>query len=153
MQEIGLASCATFMCGSSQIDWTDLLIAYNLYDQKYQPKMRAVHSGYPDMEAVVGDMVFLYDWRSASVNKTFLDILDLTATRATTDPRDRVFALLSHPSARLESSVDASVELVTEPDYTKNVPDVYVDVARNHIIATLVVHPLQSKSWYPVVGP
>jgi hypothetical protein len=95
-----------------------------------------VHSGYPDMEAVVGDMVFLYDWRSASVNKTFLDILDLTATRATTDPRDRVFALLSHPSARLESSVDASVELVTEPDYTKNVPDVYVDVARNHIIAT-----------------
>jgi hypothetical protein len=37
MQEIGLASCATFMCGSSQIDWTNLLIAYNLYDQKYQP--------------------------------------------------------------------------------------------------------------------
>jgi hypothetical protein len=129
MQEIGLASRATLIWGSSQIDWVHTFRAVDLLDKRIPEIYLVLRQVRPSQVA------HLYHWRSAA-DKFFLDILNLAAARNTTDPRDRVFALLSHPSARLKKSDEAPAELLIEADYTRSVEDVYTDVATRHIAVT-----------------
>jgi len=130
MQEIGLASDATFLCGSSRIAWKDLFHAYDLFHKYMPPSILRVLNFQPSQA------VFLHDWMSAETQHTFLDILGLSETRGTSDPKDRVFALLSHPSVQKKMDHQTPAVCLMEADYTKSVVDVYADVAESLIITT-----------------
>jgi hypothetical protein len=129
MQEIGLASKATLIWGSSQIDWLHIFRAIDLLHERISELWSRPYG------ARFRQVLHLYHWRSAA-DRPFLEVLDMAAMCDTTDPKDQVFALLSHPSARLKKSYEARAELLVEADYTRSVEDVYTVFATRHIAVT-----------------
>ncbi|KAH4333998.1 hypothetical protein HBI82_084510 [Parastagonospora nodorum] len=73
-------------------------------------------------------VTWLYSWRSGRLGESFLKTLVATETHHATDPRDRVFALLSHPSATVVT-LDQSTELIIEADYRKTAIEIYALLA------------------------
>jgi hypothetical protein len=123
MQEIGLATKAMLVCGSRRIYWEDLYFAYALFNSEVPG--RYLHA----LQFEPSQVVSLYSWASTAKGRTFLQLLVLSEARNTTDPRDRVFALLSHPSAWRHHPVTSQARLLIEPDYTKSFPTIYTDIA------------------------
>jgi hypothetical protein len=124
MQEIGLASHATFLCGSSRIDWEELFFAYNLYNEIMGPEDQRRNFFKPDQ------VVLLYRWTASDEDHSFLYLLERSQSRGVTDQRDRIFALTSHPAARIVSTNLSTTTFLIEPDYTKSLNDVYIEVAK-----------------------
>lgn len=108
MQEIGLASEAIIMYGSARISWEQLYSVYSLFESHFSREMLM------KLSFELGRVTCLYDWRSAKSESSFLRLP--TQTRATTDPRDRVFALLSHPSATTTCLHDEGSQVWIEAD-------------------------------------
>lgn len=91
--------------------------------------------------------------RSWHIETNFLHQLVSAASSQTTDPRDRVYALLSHPSSRRASTYDPDMRtdyravcrerppLIT-PDYTKTTEEVYYDTACALLKQHKDFHPL-----------
>ncbi|OAK99017.1 HET-domain-containing protein [Phaeosphaeriaceae sp. SRC1lsM3a] len=123
MQEIGLAATATFVCGDSRIDWQDLHFAYDLFQK------RLTFNNLRILQFEPSRVTFLYDWMSSGAERSFLEVLVASETRETTDQRDRVFALLSHPSAQTKTNKNQSIRLLVEPDYTKSLEWVYSNMS------------------------
>jgi hypothetical protein len=73
MQEIGLASSATFVCGRSHIPWVDLFRAYDWLEKA------APQADLERWKLNPSNVTSLYRWKSAAVHETFLDVLNLTA--------------------------------------------------------------------------
>ncbi|KAF2671453.1 hypothetical protein BT63DRAFT_453849 [Microthyrium microscopicum] len=144
-QEIGLAKLATFRYRGQEIERLTLHTAYALCKRRIPSTL--LHSIRFRPEKIV----FLYDWVSTNANLSFLEVLEQTESRETTDPRDRIYALMSHPSA----------EGVVDVDYSQTVSTVYTDLAVNMMerdenlkILSYIINPrnavdLGIPSWFP----
>jgi hypothetical protein len=127
MQEIGLATEVVFLCGSSRTHWNVLYFAYAFCHS--QVPRRDLHT----LEFEPSQVVSLYNWMSTAEERTFLQLLVSSETRNTTDPRDRVFALLSHPAAGRYHPITSQPIMLIEPDYTKTFQRIYAEIAHNLI--------------------
>lgn len=125
MQEIGVAHEATVFCEDASIAWKDLSRAYHILCEQIEVES-------PDFMRLpviqLRDIRALRAWKH-DLGMSFLDLLSLASRRHATDARDKVFALLSHPTALVDES-NRSRELLIEPDYSKDVVDVYTDTAK-----------------------
>jgi hypothetical protein len=124
MQEIGLASKATVMYGHVKIDWHHLISAYRLVEAKF-PRKYLMTIGFEPSQVTC-----LSGWRSPLSGDTFLELLVATERRKTTDPRDRIFALLSHAGAKVETTHGEPTELLIEADYSRSIVDIYTHLAK-----------------------
>jgi hypothetical protein len=129
MQEIGLAAEATIFCGLEHMPWEYLLSAYELIEEGLPREELTKHFLEPKR------VTCLRSWQSTVRGGSFLDLLNTTGARATSDPRDRVFALLSHPGAKLNKTHGQEEELLMGADYNKSVEEIYRVVA-DRLIAT-----------------
>ena len=122
-QEIRLAkSNAMMICGFDMIPWESFRTAlFCLYWKVHRTKKSSVSF---DQFSVRVTATYLL--ANSDLNFTFLDIMDSTKHCKYTDPKDRVYALLS----LLESSSEA---INIEPDYTKRTSQVYQEVALHYI--------------------
>jgi hypothetical protein len=127
MQEIGLVADAVFMCKDRSITWEHLFTAYSFFEKERWRKDLLKYFFEPNR------VTCLHNWRSATKEQSFLHLLTTIDARATTDPRDRVFALLSHPSATLVETYGQTTGTLIEADYNKSVQDIYKNVAERLI--------------------
>ncbi|KAF2840686.1 HET-domain-containing protein [Patellaria atrata CBS 101060] len=119
IQEVALASRATAFCGNAEIDWfmvlhTSMALAQQggLLLAKYKLKVNTM-------------FLRLQDYRPRQSTNTFLDLLEEARVHKASDPRDKVFGLLSHPRIRNISHK----EWLVEPDYSKSTFEIYREVA------------------------
>ena len=117
-QEIWLAkSNAMMVCGSDTIPWESFRTAlFCLYWKAYHIKQTSVIS-----EQFRVRVIETYPLANNEMNLPFLDILHYTRYCKYTDPKDRVYAILS-----LQESPGEAIDI--EPDYEKSTSQVYQDV-------------------------
>ena len=122
-QEIWLAkSNAMMICGSSTIPWECFRTAlFCLYWKAHRIKQTSVIS-----EQFTDRVIETYSLADSELNIAFLDILHLTRNCKYTDPKDRVYGILS----LLEASGEA---IDIEPEYEKSTSQVYQDVTLRYI--------------------
>ncbi|OCL09962.1 hypothetical protein AOQ84DRAFT_402932 [Glonium stellatum] len=147
LQEIGLAQSATFFVGAQEIDWESLKMSFVwviLSDPAFNSPF-ALHT-------------FNGGWKSG-FPMTITDVLQTAVSFSATDPRDKVFGLLSHPSAHRGYNND----LLVEPDYTKPPIEIFrdatikiLDTAQNLRVLASVLHYSEESfqdeacpSWVP----
>ncbi|KAN0079145.1 Heterokaryon incompatibility protein (HET) domain containing protein [Elaphomyces granulatus] len=129
IQEVGVARHARMFWGSSQVwlDWTEV----------------AAFSGYMDAKgASIVNHLQLKSWMANHVTLvwdmtaeghpiySFVEVLHWARVHQCTDPRDRIYGLLSHPSAIVNGS------LLIEPSYRISTSQAYTDLAVNVIEQT-----------------
>ena len=122
MQEVVWASKIIVVCGDQDLSW-DMLLRTHLVVRSGEKSQRTHYHG---------DAKSLSIWDMSLYHKLVVDgtFISLECTfahvriRNATDPRDKVFAILN---------IIPLNEWPGEPDYTKNVVDVFTDVVR-HII-------------------
>jgi Heterokaryon incompatibility protein (HET) len=120
-QELGLARSATFLTNSEEMDWPTLVEAYQLVrDQFGGNDLDEPLSSYPQR------ITYLYASFRRPKSYSFLELLAFTRTREASDPRDKVFALLSHSSAIPDSY---GCPTIIEPSYENSVGRVYRNIA------------------------
>ena len=148
-QEIRLAkSNAVMICGSDEIPWESFRTAlYCLYWKVYRIKQSSVIS-----EQFSARVIKTYPLADSEINFNFLDAMYNTRHCKYTDPRDRVYAILS----LLEGTVDA---IGIEPDYTKRTSQIYQYVVLRcidqhnslNILSSsgLSERPLEMPTWVP----
>ena len=153
IQEVGLAPEATVMCGEQEINW-NLLVKASRYLELWLLKERL---SFLDGVSYIGDISRIYGRRS--YKRTFIYILDRGREQNSSDPRDKVFALLGHPSAKRKSGNGT----IVQADYSKATAEVYqelaVELMRDHgtlYPLSAVVHPSvdlteenATASWVP----
>jgi hypothetical protein len=105
LQEVALATCALAICGSKCVPWVNFPAWWARNAASLQDKLPPSALAY---NPVMG--------------KSLLEHLQDTRASRATDPRDKVFAL-----AALSSAEERRV--IIEPNYTKSVAQIYVDVA------------------------
>lgn len=156
IQEVGLAKDPRVLYGVVEFSYRDLM-KLAVWIVRCAPSLEAkagvsiysIHTDWPDWSP---------DWQKTSTypNEDFLDLLNHCRWLGCTDPRDRVYAYLGHPLAHAYSDR----KLIVEPDYTKSVKEVYLDLAiqliRKHQYRPLssVEHDQQTlwdgfPSWVP----
>jgi hypothetical protein len=117
-QEIWLAGpSAVLVCGKNSILWSTFRTAFLGLHFKHLP------SG--SKEIPLHHRTLLYKICRMSDYRYFPSLLQDMQFSKCTDPRDRIFALLS-----LLPPTDAAREI--EPDYSKGISDVYKDVFLNY---------------------
>lgn len=104
LQEVALATCALAICGSKCVPWANFPAWWAQNAASLQDRLPPSALAYNPV-----------------TNKSILEQLHDTRTSRATDPRDKVFAL-----AAMSSVED---RLFIQPDYTKPVASIYVDVA------------------------
>ncbi|KAF2838755.1 hypothetical protein M501DRAFT_992705 [Patellaria atrata CBS 101060] len=116
IRQIGVASSAEIMCGDYAVDWRELVISASWIIRK-APQLEAKY------QLRLDNIVQLSQgFRVEPDDITFLDVLQRSRHYNSFDPRDKVFALLDHPSA---STPPGQIQ----PDYTKPVLEIYWEVA------------------------
>lgn len=116
VQEVVLAKAAVVIWGNEAIDFTDLSYAAIQFS-KYMPRSRSswVARIFPAAS---------YHLPGAREDLSFLDVLRGTRYLKCSDPRDKIYAMLSLPYFREDNIIDE-----IEPDYTRTVADVYHELA------------------------
>lgn len=156
IQEVGLAKDPRVLYGVVEFSYRDLM-KLAVWITRCAPSLEAragvsiytIHTDWADWSP---------DWQKTSTypNEDFLDLLNHCRWLGCTDPRDRVYAYLGHPLARVYPGRD----LIVDPDYTKSVKDVYLDLAKQLIrrhgfrLLSAVEHDEQTlwdgfPSWVP----
>lgn len=140
LQEVGLAATAVFYCGEHSIDWSDI-VEYSML-----ATMRADLESVPVLipwGRIVDPFLLLWctfgtkkSWRferrfinqiaSASGNNARVHLLTVLFSGLAfdaTDARDRIYAFLGHPGARVNNTA------LIEPNYTIDKDELYYSVA------------------------
>ena len=133
MQEVVWASKIIVMCGDQEISW-DMLLRAHLVMKSGDRSQRSHYAG-DGLSVSIWDL-FLY--HEFAVNKVPISLeytLALVRRRNATDPRDKVFAILN---------IIPINERPGEPDYSKNVVDVFTDVVKHIIHKTKKLEILRS---------
>ena len=157
VQEVVVASSAMVIWGSQSIRWDLVGEAANWLKANYFPSRRhhifgaynAAHMFNLSMRAKQGRL------------HPFFTVMVSTWLFQSSDPRDRVFALLGLPNSDSDPDND---QLFLEPDYSLDESQVYLALARKVIAAeesirllNAVQHrpdsPLNSPSWVPQWHP
>jgi hypothetical protein len=89
-QEIGLPTRATFLIGQQSIEWNALYTAFKIIEDRIGLNELKNYAFHTDR------VTFLY---CSYRHESFRDVLLHTRGRAASDPLDKVFALMSHPTA------------------------------------------------------
>ena len=119
IQEVGLAPAVTVMCGELEINW-DLLVRASRFLMSGHFEERL---DYLCAVGHIGDINRVYKGRSYET--TFIYVLDQVREQNSSDPRDKVFALLGHPSAKRKSGNGT----IVQADYSKTTVKVYQELA------------------------
>jgi hypothetical protein len=129
VQEFVLGQDVVLQCGDAQLSWRYLLAVLLLTQPKMVPKLGFSNVTY----FVFRSMRYLYLKRRAKQDITQLhDRVALvsslwdTASRHTTDPRDRVYGIIGLVDEVKHSSLRV--------DYTLSIDEVYTDVARQSML-------------------
>lgn len=118
IQEVGLAPEATVMCGELEINWDLLVRASRILGFWYLgDRLGFLGVGH------IGNIRRIYEDRS--YDTTFIYILDQAREHNSSDPRDKVFALLGHSSAKRKSGN----RTIVQADYNKTTAQVYQELA------------------------
>lgn len=150
LQEVGLSRRASLFCNDWSISFQKVIFAvsflttqklrakndYNLQRRKIYPLMK--------------------DFWSPEKPQDFWEVLHHTRSHKASDLRDKVFALLGHPSALNSSGLD----MLVRPDYRKSLKQVYYEVTcslmkgpRPLRVLSSVFHPktcsVSDLSWIP----
>ncbi|KAK4442075.1 hypothetical protein QBC34DRAFT_419311 [Podospora aff. communis PSN243] len=72
------------------------------------------------------------DWACAAktLEKTFYDLIDHASLLSCKDPRDRIYAFLGHPLARVQGGDGDTDMPIIIPDYAKELNELYLDVQK-----------------------
>jgi hypothetical protein len=129
MQEIALPAKITVLCGSSTIGW-DLLMASTMHYRTSLAKLLYVpRDNLEESQAILrlAESELIRNFIRNSGSLSLKHLLMCFRTRQTSDPRDRIYAILGLID-RYSSKTD---ELL--PDYRKPVSEVYANVVRYYI--------------------
>jgi hypothetical protein len=129
IQEMGLAAHARLFWGSCDLwlEWTEVATFCKFMDDNGASVINHLQ-----LKSWVANHINLV-WATDSAGKaipTFVEVLHWARVNRATDARDCVYALLSHPSARIDGT------LLIEPNYTATTAQVYTEVALNVIERT-----------------
>lgn len=125
LQEAALATSAQVMLGKHSAPWEYIGFAATWF--RCLP-LQLLHDG----SALVGVYNACLIYALSHVNErhqqhvSFLQLLALTRPFVATDVRDKIYGILGIPTK--DSDPDAGVPFL-EPDYTKTLPEVYIDCA------------------------
>lgn len=127
IQEIISASSGEVMWGDHQISWSAIgLTAAWLratgYEVFHKAPMIGVYNAYL-MHEITEEV------HKGSAPALFRGLLTLTRQFQSTDPRDRVYAILGLPHQ------DRALTMFIEPDYTKSVEEVYFEAAQRILMS------------------
>lgn len=122
MQELGLSSDATMLCGHARVSWLGFYEICRLLDERFTfDVLRSVGIEHSSIS-------FLYHWKT-SRELSFLDTVAYAQHRSASDPRDKIFALSTHPGIASMREHDTSRRLRVNVDYQKTVAQVYTEAA------------------------
>ncbi|KAF4631737.1 hypothetical protein G7Y89_g6397 [Cudoniella acicularis] len=116
-QEIGLACRALVACGELEIDF-ELLFHVSMI-LSFQ-EIGRLQKAPIDMSKGFLAALLRMPWQTKH-DQNFLSLLQSTRHLQASDPRDKVFAILSHPAAKFLSSEGTAIL----PDYSKRTVDIY----------------------------
>jgi Heterokaryon incompatibility protein (HET) len=119
IQEVGLAPEATVMCGELEINW-NLLVKASTFLRFW---LLGERLDFLDGVGYIDDISRIYE--GCPYETTFIYILDKAREQNSSDPRDKVFALLGHPSAKRKSGNGT----IVQADYSKAAAKVYQELA------------------------
>lgn len=129
IQEVGLARHARLFWGKQELwlDWTEVAVFCSFMDAN-----GATVINHLELKSWVANHINLV-WATDSSGKSifsFVEVLHWARVHRSTDPRDYIYALLSHPSAKHDGS------LLVQPNYTIGAADAYIELASNVIERT-----------------
>lgn len=135
IQEVGLAQIARLFWGNegTWIDWTEVALFCKVMDAS-----GASLVSHLDLKSWVCNHINLV-WQMKEDGRplfNFVEVLHWARIHRCADPRDYVYALLSHPSATVDGTA------LIRPDYTKSAVQAYTDLAVNVINRTRSLHIL-----------
>ncbi|KAG8528317.1 uncharacterized protein KY384_007234 [Bacidia gigantensis] len=136
LQEVGLGSNVAVLCGSQIIKWQTIGTAVIFFNQKEKSLVehlkrsadvnRAFHLFTAfRREQTPGTTKFQFLWDH------FLYVLDNARPYLATEPRDKVYSLLAHWTARTKEGTS-----FIEPDYSRSLLEVYREVTLRMIAKT-----------------
>src|SRR5215469_9804790 len=133
IQEVGLARHARMFWGSSEVwlDWVEVAAFASFMDAK-----GASIVNHLQLKSWMANHVTLV-WETTAEGQpvySFVEVLHWARVHRSSDPRDFIYGLLSHPSSTVKGS------LLTEPNYRISTSEVYTNLALNVIQRT---HSLQ----------
>ncbi|KAF2023062.1 hypothetical protein EK21DRAFT_81692 [Setomelanomma holmii] len=115
-QEVHLADTALLLCGSRSLDWKAVRTGVVCLGLKPRPEV---------VEWPAPEAAFTISAFARTYNYPLSALLHETRESCCSDPRDRVYALLSFLDAEIQSRII--------PNYKLSVDAVYQDVVRRHI--------------------
>lgn len=126
IQEVGLARHARLFWGTQDVwlDWTEVAAFCGFMDIN-----GASVINYLQLKSWVSNHINLV-WATDSCGRpvySFVEVLHWARVHRSTDPRDYIYALLSHPSAKVNGS------LLVQPNYTITPAQAYIGLAMNVI--------------------
>jgi hypothetical protein len=126
IQEVGLARHARFFWGTQDVwlDWTEVAAFCSFMDAN-----GASVINYLQLKSWVSNHINLV-WATDSSGRpihSFVEVLHWARVHRSTDPRDYIYALLSHPNAKVNGS------LLVQPNYTITPAQAYIELALNVI--------------------
>lgn len=129
IQEVGLARHARLFWATQDVwvDWTEVAAFCNFVDANGASVVNHLQ-----LKCWVADHIH-FVWATDSYGKpihNFVEVLHWARVQRSTDPRDYVYALLSHPSATVNGS------LLIQPNYTITASQAYTELALNVIERT-----------------
>ena len=129
IQEVGLAHHARFFWGTQDIwlDWTEVAEFCYFMDGNGASVINTLQ-----MKSWVANHINLV-WATDSSGTpvhSFVEVLHWARVHRSTDPRDYIYALLSHPSAKVNGT------LLVQPDYSITPAQAYIKLALNVIERT-----------------
>ncbi|KAE9365055.1 hypothetical protein N431DRAFT_419932 [Stipitochalara longipes BDJ] len=131
LQEIGLARRATLICDGDKLDW-DIFFSVICWINKYHP-LDVIHLTLPTQELATSVGLYMASEKgltSSQYQPDFLDILSATRSRECTDPHDRLYAFLGHPTASDEEGP------LIRPSYIRNTWIVFYEFALSYLQRT-----------------
>ena len=133
IQEVGLARHARIFWGNNELwlDWVEVAAFASFMDAK-----GASIVNHLQLKSWMANHVTLV-WKTTSGGQpvfSFVEVLHWARVHRSSDARDFIYGLLSHPSSTVKGS------LLTEPNYRMSTSEVYTNLASNAIQWT---HSLQ----------
>ena len=135
IQEVGLAQNARFYWGTKEIwlDWDEIAAFASFMDANGASIIN--HLGLKSWVANHINLVWANDENGKPLHN-FVEVLHWARVHRSTDPRDYIYALLSHSSAKVEG------QLIVQPNYRITTEEAYTELAVNVIQRTNSLHIL-----------
>jgi hypothetical protein len=145
IQEVGLARLARFYWGAQDVwlDWNEIAAFSSFMDANGASIIN--HLGLKSWVANHINLVWAND-ESGKPLHNFVEVLHWARVHRSTDPRDYIYALLSHSSASLDG------KLIVQPNYRITTEEAYTKLAVNVIKRTNSLHILAFVDHHEEVG-